>query len=82
MTRRDIINRLIGNVANNGTPTGPALAQLLHLAVDNDATIAKINGVEPTDPRKIILGVMKEMRDLMAVVRDELDGMDGVGKYR
>lgn len=87
MTRRDLINRIVDNVAQRGAASGemacsPALANIFRAALAEEDTNAVAKGVEPLDPAKVLIGIMKNMRAAMTEVRDELDGMDGKGKYR
>lgn len=87
MTRRDSIDRIVDNVAHRGSANeqaaGKVLAALFRDALaEEDAHAAANHGYTVLDPRKVLIGVMKNMRAAMAEVRDELDAMDGVGKYR
>lgn len=87
MTRRDHIDRIVNNLAQRGAANGdqaagPALAKLFRAALDEEQLNAGLTNREPLDPRQVIQGVMKNIRAAMTEVRDELDGMDGTGKYR
>ncbi len=82
MASREAIMRALDNIANYGSASGeqaagPALAKIIRAAIKDDDD-AKAN----TNLRSICLGTMKNMRDVMKIMRDDLDAMDGVGKYK
>lgn len=86
MTRIEGIDRAIAVLAHDGSANevaaGPALAKLLRAAIDEENAHAAKTGKPPLDPRKVCLGIMKDMRAACTRMRDELDAIDGVGQYK
>lgn len=86
MTRTELIGQTLANLGHEGSANelaaGPALAKLIQATIDEDVAHAAKTGKPATDPRSICISVMKDVRRFCTRLRDELDGMDGVGKYK
>ena len=77
----DRVNTIVG-VASRGADCSAALGKLLSEAITEELAHAVRTGKEPLSGRSVCLGVMKNMRQAMASVRDELDMAEGYGQYR
>lgn len=86
MTRTELVRKTLANLAHEGSANelaaGPTLANLILAVMDEDEAHAAKTGKPATDPRSICIQVMKDVRSFCTRLRDELDGMDGVGKYK
>lgn len=86
MTRIDAIDNAIANLAHDGSENelaaGPVVANLIRAAIDEENAHAAKTGKPGLDPRKVAVQIMQDIRVACVRLRDELDGIDSVGKYR
>jgi hypothetical protein len=86
MSRTEAFDRALANLAHVGSANevapGPALAKLIRAAIDEENAHAAKTGKPALEPRKVAIGIMAGMRNACTRFRDELDGIDSVGKYK
>jgi hypothetical protein len=74
------VENTLGVLAQRG-PASNALVVVVREALAKENADAAETGRQPLTHRQVCLAVMKNFRAAMSSLRDELDSMEGIGKY-